>query len=452
MRGNARTRAVSIGKEISVYFAKSGLTIGYIASQTLQTEKSISKIFYEGALPINYQLFVKVCELIGVPKKTLDKWAAEDLSYIFTYWDYVRPEAPSSAYFGKFLETKYEEKGFSRQDIIAATGKTPGGLSLIFNNKSKLTWPMLLIICNVSNLEPSQFLKEYEQSSLQSSTFEFSGYLEDARKRNGLSIKEISEKLMMSPKRYEKIEAGTITVYESELSRISTLLGVPLKTLIRYATKAAIFGENKSQTVKQKKLGDLCGILSTYKYIDTDADKVEGHTLVVLIFMILHNENDKFRPDILYYLNNLFAPGNLALQIHSPSKEDELTEVKVLDLMREKQGYTYESLSKVTEVSASALYEFLIGNTGSYFRTLFSLCDVLGASITLAFEAVVGRENPKRDTAELIDVYATIDTSRFWVYNDQTYKSEQIIKLFKIIFSKDSPINKYQKIKKTLKT
>lgn len=446
MRGNARTRAGSIGEELALYFKKSGLTIRYIASQTFQTEESISKIFDEGALPGNYQLFVKVCELIDVPKKTLDKWATEDLSYIFTYWDYVRPEAPTSEHFGKFLMTKYIERGFSRQDIIAATGKTPGGLSLIFNNKAKLTWPMLLTICNVINLEPEQFLKEYEQSSLQSSTFEFSGYLEDARKRNGLSIKDISEKLKMSPKRYEKIEAGIITVYESELSRISTLLGVPLKTLIRYATKAAIFGENKSQTVKQKKFWDLCGILSTYKYIDTDADKVEGHTLAVLIFMILHNENDKYRPDILYYLNSLFVPGNLALQLHSPSREDELSEANVLDIMRETQGYTYASLSKITGVSAAALYEFLNGNSAPYIRNLISLCDVLGASITLALEAVVGEVAPKRDTAELIDVYATIDTSRFWVYNDRTYTSDQVTNLFKIFFSKDSTIEKYQQI------
>lgn len=444
-KGNYRPRASEIGETMTSYLERSGMSISYIAGSLLQTQDSVRAIFEEGALPLNYRLFRRICEMIGVPESVIDEWSRYNTVYIYHYWDYVRPAAPPSEFFGRFLESKYKERGLSRQEIVDETGKTPGGLSRIFNCKSRLSWMMLCTVCEAINLTPEEFLREYENSRIQFYSYEFSRFIYLARRDKGFSKAEMAEALSISERRYEKIESGIISVFENELSSISTILNISLKKLIEYAKLAAIFQGNTPRRVKQKKIDKLLKKIGGYKYIDSDFGRVEGHTLVVLLNLIFLNCQDKYKADILYYMNNLFDSGSLSLKLYAPSSG--LKEYQVIDRVREAQGHTYASLSSDADVSVSTVYDFLNGQSTPYIRTLVKVCDALGVSLTLALEAIAGDSAPKREVIELVDVMADIDTARKWIFGDQIYSSSYVSELFRIIFSKDPSYERYTELK-----
>ena len=450
MKGNARTRSEEVHRLLKSQYKKSGLTYRKIATKSYQSEESITLLIDEGALPASYKVFLRVCNVLNVPEKELNKLKKSDTAFLFSYWDEIKPKAPTSKHFGKFLMTKYMEKGFSRQEIIELTGKTPAALSMIFNNKAALTWPMLCDICSVIELNPADFLSEYERSNLQSYSFEFTDVLVTARKSQNLTKQEMAEKCGLSFKRYEKIESGVITVYDNELSLISPILKVPYTTLETYAKRAGIFSTIHSTRVKRKKLYDLLTEVSEYKYIDTELDKIESHTLIVLVLMLLHNKDERYKPDILYYLNHLYISGNLALQLHSPSEETQITEVGVLEVLRESQGYTYASLAEESGISGAALFEFLNGRSTPYIKNLITLSKVLGASITLSFEYIARGSGPKKEMAEAKDFFATLDSAKEWEYNDVMIPSEDLIDLFETIFSNTSSLKRYKKLKESV--
>ena len=134
MKGNARTRSETVRRLLKSQYKKSELTYRKIATQSYQGVESITLLIDEGALPASYKVFLRVCNVLNVPEKELDKLKKSDTAFLFSYWDEIKPKAPTSKHFGKFLMTKYMEKGFSRQKIIELTGKTPSALSMIFNN------------------------------------------------------------------------------------------------------------------------------------------------------------------------------------------------------------------------------------------------------------------------------------------------------------------------------
>ena len=446
MKGNYRNRSPLTQKIMSKAYKKQKITYRLIASRTIQPEESIRCIFEEGALPSNYLLFKNVCSMINLSDKDLKKLETSDPVYIFTYWDELYPKAPSSDYFGVYLKTLYEEKGFTRQDIIKATGKTPACLSQIFNGKTKLTYPTLSSVLDIIGVTPEEFLDGYKTSSFESYSYQFSELLYKSRKALGMSKKDVADYCNINPKRYEKIESGSVSVFKGELSKISEILELPLKNLESYADRAGILGERSQAPKAKTKLWDLLAILSSYKYIDTDTDKVEGHTLVVLLFLILLNKEDKYRSYLMYYLNELYSSENLARKLYFPSNREDLDFTGVLNMYREAEGYTYATLSKVSGVSSAAIYDFLSGRSIPYIKTITSICDYLNAPLPLALEYIVGDDEPSRDTAELVDVYATINSSLLWTYEDIELSSDTVAEIFHIIFSKDNALGKYLRL------
>ena len=305
---------------------------------------------------------------------------------------------------------------------------------------------MLCIICNVINLKPETFLEEYKHSRLQSYSYEFSETLSSARKVLSLSKVEAAQKCNLSAKRYEKIESGNVSVYGSELSLISVALHVPYSCLEDLSDKAGTFRKVSTTKVKKKKLYDLFAILSEYKYIDTEKEKIESHTLIVLLLLILHNEDGRYEADILYYLNNIYEPGNLALKLHNPFDKG-FSETEILDRVRALQGYTYASLASRIGISSSALFEFLTGVSRPFLRNCIAVSDVLDVSVTLGLEHMVKSFEPKEGMTEVVDVFATINSSIEWTYHeDRTFASETISKMLEIILSNEDTITKYELI------
>lgn len=448
MKGNARTRSPKVQKYMQQAYKKSNLTYREIAYKTLQPENSIEMIFEEGAIPSNYQLFVRVSELVKLSDKKLEELRTKDYPFIFTYWDILKPEAPSSSYFGRFLKNKYEEKGFTRQQIIELSGKTPGGLSLIFNGKAALSWPTLSLVLDIIKVTPKDFLEEFEKTGFQSYSYQFFQTIEDARQEKGLSKKDTATACNMTLKRYEKVSSGNGSVLMSELNELSESLDIPLNRLTFYAKRAGILVK-KSIPVSDKKIWKLFSILSSYEYIDSDTYKLESHTLVVLLILILINKKHKYRAQIMYYLNNLLQSGNLALILYSPEGEG-MTNIELINYYKDVQGYTYAQISQELDISGAAIFEFLGGRSIPHISTITAVCDFLDVPVSVALE-YISESGSAKGTRELVDIFATIDTAVKWTYEDKSYSAEKVRNIFEIIYSKNSAYNKYNQLVKIVK-
>lgn len=447
MRGKPGVKAMNIAETLSTYLNRSGLDYRQIARRTMKSDSAVARLFEEGALPSDYPSFKKICDIIGVPESILDEFAKTESAYIFTYWKYVRPDATPLDFSGRFLELKCIEKGLSRQDIVDATGITAPVLSVIFRNKSTLTWATLCTILDAIDVSPSDFLKEYENSTDKALAIRFSDYVKRARKRKGLSIHDAAEICGMTQKKYEKIEAGGSTVQERELKGIAEALEVDYKMLVKYADSAGIFYPTRPSSAQTRKIWDLLGALSAYEKIETDDGDIESHTLIVLVFLILLNRDDRYETDIRYYLNCLRHPGNLSLGLYAPPDGKDMNELDVLNHVRKLQGYTYAGLAKKAGLSASSVYDYLNGITNTpYIKTIISISDTLGTSLTLSLENIAGEDAPKYESADMTDIIATIKTSADWEFEGTSYPSDKLEGLFDIIFSDNLTPEKYDDI------
>lgn len=412
--------------------------------------QKISRLVKEGVLFKDYDLLVSLIEILGGDVSDLDEFKKSDPAFIFIYWNNIYPELCSLKYLGYCLkELCINQKNLSYEQIAKLTSSSTPHVSRIFTCETSVTYNTFSKYCSALEMTELEVLSYYAENNQKydeiKQNSDFCGYLKELRSSLKLNVTEAASLCMLTVEDYNLIESGNRKLSETEIQNIAFGFKVPSDKLLTLAQNSKLYNKsgNKKYTVRlregKKNLFTLLGIIDNYQYISVGDSKIESHTFITLVMLILLNKtSNTYITDILYYLNNLREEGNLALKYYNNPEFQDMSCIEILNCQRERLGISYQKVAECAGMAQSSVFHFFKWDSLSYIHNVAAISKVIGMSPMLAFEQMVENDKPDKETASFNDIIATVRDGKVWSFNNDLYSPDTISAIINIILTLDS--------------
>ena len=415
----------------------------------------------------SYDMLLNLCQMFEGNTVNISNFIESNPQLLFWYWDNVRPNSLPINKINLLFSKLLNEGNYNRTDVAERLGMPQSYLSKLEHGVVTINYPRFETLCLVLNLDCLDTLNSFTNFiSPDEERKRFGRYIRDSRRKAGFSPYEISIKLKIVVKNYEKFEDGVKALSLNNYITLFKLLDIPYNEGI---TKAFNCGYIKSQSANLDYYlggnegcnaligcdGDLATVLNTlfkYEYIEDVklGVKYPAKNVYSLIVMFLSCDlnNDMFAKEQIYhYLVNINSNDNLAQHFVNYDM-DKTTLGELVLKQKERFGHSHQSLCVKSGYS--------IGYSSSRIRNnyfvlpfIIPIYKMLNIPISVVLEYMstknsnrIGRIIKRKQFEDLINSHTS------YKYLNLTISSKDLLIILKEIFSKGSEKTRYDNVKK----
>lgn len=453
--------------ELKKYLQKlyTNLDLRMGARKTGMTNEYFKKIINNEVLP-EFSLLKEVVLYADGDMERVKKMALKNPQMAYKYWGDFFPEAQPISKIGLIISEIIEEKQINRRDLRKEIGIAQSYLSSLENCKLTISYTMMCKFAHYFKIEPIEMIfRLLSATDYVELRDKFRNIIKKAREKNGWDIEEASARLKISTSKLSKIEDGVSKITESNLCSFVGTYKLDYNEMLVLCYKGRILnkllpdindyfvsskaGELKkiSEMSLEKHLFDLC----KYKYIsygeENNKKKIETHTLITLLFLVLSNDmsKEKYHNQICYYLNNLEKKGNIANSLISEFSNDldELGMGKFYEKCRKIYKFSYQELEVFSGFSRSYITAKI--NTGEFnnCKTCDRLLPLVGIPVCVGYESICEKislelsDIEKHNDISVASIIEEMKTSLIWTFWRENIPIKVLKEFFDIVFNKE---------------
>lgn len=464
--GYRRPKSSKIADYLRKKLNEKGLTVDELAKSVKIDEKArtpktvVVELFNSDSIPTYYGYFKKICELLEVEDSVISEWEKTEPAYIFSYWNWIKPNAPKIEQIGLLI--RKHNKDFTREELGKYFSTSfVSHTEYLAQVVSYDTFCKYAMIYGISELE---LLKEFEEDTeLHDNLADLSSYIRNGRKELGKSeedvvnhIHNVNDKFRLDVDRYKKLENATTKYFLEEIQNLSMALNLSAQTLFEKVDKCGLYASSDTfkEAIKkghladgERRVTDICNMLSNYKYVKTDNQKVETHTLSTLFLLILLSGNtEKYRVEIMYYLSYLTKKGNLPNSFIHDNKN--LSNFEYFELIRKQNKVSCRQLGLEVGKSNAYAIDFCQGKGVLSPVVAMGMSDKAGISPAILLEGYLQKTEPSREYIPENYIISTIQFSIMWNLDGFKVETNTFAEVIRIIFNQDLSVeDKYSSLK-----
>ena len=465
--GNGRKRPYS--KEIGDYLRKkqkkNKVTISELVKavrptgSTVAPEKTINNLLERDYLPTYYSYFKRICNTLEVEEEKIAEWGETDPAFLYSYFDELRPDAPDIDKIGILIREK--DRDYTIYDVAEGTGLQLSSISRLEYLINAISYESFLKFCDFYKVKPIDFLNEFASypDSVKATEL-IPGYISNGLEAAEIPMEDAAEILGYSEERFQKLFYGKTKYFIDDLEKFAIYLGLSAETFNNIIQRAYLCGysaplKEASKTgvlpEGERRVTELSNILLQYKTVSDRKFVVETHTLLTLIYLILFSKNsDKYRMEIMYYIEHLTDSGELYKNV--VNIEDEWAEfdgIQIFDEVRKMRGISHRQLGNMIGSSNSHTIKICTKNIRMIPERIEKISEAVQLSPTVLLEGYLENKEAEKEEASIWDVVATIQATVVWNLDGETVSTNTLADICRILYNRKlSAKQKYNEIKK----